>query len=452
MAALAPFSSVLSPWVSDTFNSFTQNQPDTSSPYGQASGFNTFANQSQPETSSFFDNNFTKDTSQGYGDYGNSYTGMSQQESERGTYSGLGGSGKTSQAGGNWSALDRFNGEFEQAASQYGAPVNLIKSMINRESSGNWERDNRIAIIRDANGNITRTKADGTPDHMLPFSGIFESTASSWGLDWNSLVGNRQAQIDGMAKIMSGLSQQYGGYENAAKVYFGGPQALNGGFTDEFKMDSNTYGNTAVKDWKYLDSLAGNPANPGYGSAASYDSVVPGGAVYDWGEFGGQSNNGLYGYGTQYGLSGTQHTGADIVGKRGTVYTAPMGGQVMCAGTGIGQATDGSACAAFNDTGGGAGRVEVQLDNGAVLIYGHSSASALQPGQRFNAGDALGQIGTMNSDHVHLEARVRDPSTPSGWRIVDPRTVIGGGGMPTGSYNQPQKPSFSGLWAKYLGK
>jgi murein DD-endopeptidase MepM/ murein hydrolase activator NlpD len=60
-----------------------------------------------------------------------------------------------------------------------------------------------------------------------------------------------------------------------------------------------------------------------------------------------------------------------------------------------------------------------------VLIFGHSQGSFVQPGQRINAGDALGTIGWANSDHIHLEARVRDPSTPSGWRIVDPRTVLG---------------------------
>jgi murein DD-endopeptidase MepM/ murein hydrolase activator NlpD len=100
---------------------------------------------------------------------------------------------------------------------------------------------------------------------------------------------------------------------------------------------------------------------------------------------------------------------------------------VTCAGTGVGPGANGGGCAAFGDTdGGGAGRIEVQFDNGVVLIYGHSSASLLQPGQRVNPGQPVALSGGMYGPHIHLEARVRDPSTPSGWRIVDPRTVVGG--------------------------
>lgn len=419
-------------------NAFTQ-QPDMLNDYlGASQGFNAFTNTTPAYGNAGYQNSFT---TPGYGvqdAFQNKYTqqtGFSDAESSRGNYAGL---GKTSQVGGNWAALDRFNPELEAAANQYGVPVNLLKSMVNRESSGNWERDNRI-----------HTGFRG--QRMLPFVGIFEDAAKSWGLDFDSMIGNRQAQIAGMARILNGLSQKYGGYENAAKVYFGGEQALKGGFTDELGMDSNTYGNTAVNDWKYLDGLSGSSSAYG-GGTANIASFVPNGQLYDWGEFGTDSDNGLYGYGTQYGLNGRQHTGADIVGRRGDPYIAPMGGTVMCAGTGVGQGADGSGCAAFGDTGGGAGRVEVLLDNGAVLIYGHSAASALRPGQKFNAGDVLGSIGTMNSDHVHLEARVRDPSTPSGWRIVDPRSVISNGGMPTAGYTQPQKQSFSSVWQRYLGK
>ena len=136
----------------------------------------------------------------------------------------------------------------------------------------------------------------------------------------------------------------------------------------------------------------------------------------------------------------------------GTAYRAPMGGVVTCAGTGVGNGTNGQGCAAFQDTiSGGAGRVEVLLDNGITLIYGHSSGSALRPGQRFNAGTVLGWSGGMNSPHVHLEARVPDSSMPSGYRIVDPRTVLGGAS--TGGYSaaQPnQQQASAGNWNDIL--
>ena len=111
-----------------------------------------------------------------------------------------------------------------------------------------------------------------------------------------------------------------------------------------------------------------------------------------------------------------------------------------------------SVLCAFNtmDGRGGAGRIEVQLDNGAVLIFGHSQGSFVQPGQRINAGDALGTIGWANSNHVHLEARVRDPSTASGWRIVDPRSVLGGG-WGGGSSPVPEVKRFGGRkWTDWI--
>jgi cell wall-associated NlpC family hydrolase len=183
-------------------------------------------------------------------------------------------------AGGNWTALDAHNPEIASAASRFGVPGNLIKSMINRESSGNWERDNRVY-----------TGLRGQP--MLPFVGIFKSTADAWGLDFNAMIGNKQAQIDGMAKILSGLAQQYGGYENAAKVYFGGEGALRpGGFTDELGMSSSSYGQKAIAGWRELDALGGGSSGSGYnggGYGASPSQVVAaatsyvGQAPYVWG-------------------------------------------------------------------------------------------------------------------------------------------------------------------------
>lgn len=351
--------------------------------------------------------------------------------------------GNVATVGGQWSALDAHNAEIAAAAAQYGVPGNLIKSMINRESSGNWDANNY-------------TYGGLRGQRMLPFVGIFESTAQSWGLDFNAMQGNKAAQIAGMAKILRGLADQYGGFENAAYVYFGGESALpgRGGFTDEYGMDSSTYGQKAIDGWKQLDQLSGYTGGYGGGTTGgNIESLLQGGKLYDWGAFGADSDNGYYGYGTNYGLNGRQHTGADIAAPRGANYFAPMGGTVMCAGTGVGTAADGSSCSAFGDTGGGAGRIEVLLDNGAVLIYGHSSAAALAPGARFNAGDVLGKVGTMNSDHIHLEARVRDASTPSGWRIVDPATVTGGGSFGGGGgsgYAGPQQQSFSDLMAQYL--
>jgi murein DD-endopeptidase MepM/ murein hydrolase activator NlpD len=160
--------------------------------------------------------------------------------------------------------------------------------------------------------------------------------------------------------------------------------------------------------------------------------------VEDWGAFGVSSGalcNGqpCYVYGTQYGLDGYQHTGLDIAMPAGTPMYAPMSGTVTCSGSGVGQGADGGGCYAFGCqgycAGGAAGRIEITLDNGVVLIYGHASTSALPVGTKVQAGTMIGTSGGMNSAHTHLEARVRDASMPSGWRIVDPRTVLGGGSI-----------------------
>jgi hypothetical protein len=154
--------------------------------------------------------------------------------------------GKLSVAGGAWAALDAHNPEIAQAARATGVPPNLLKSMINRESSGNWERDgSRTPIIpgRESSGPI------------LPFVGVFEATAKSWGFNFNEMIGNKQLQITVMATIVKGLSDKYGGFDKAITVYFGGPGALSQVFTDEFGMTSSKYTREALKGWRFLDSL-----------------------------------------------------------------------------------------------------------------------------------------------------------------------------------------------------
>ena len=144
----------------------------------------------------------------------------------------------------------------------------------------------------------------------------------------------------------------------------------------------------------------------------------------------------LYSYGTFYGLDGRAHPGIDYGLPIGTTLHAPMGGTITCAGTGRGSGADDAGCGAFNDTGDccpvngvscasvGAGRIEMLLDNGSMLIFGHCRECFHAPGTRVEAGQEIGSVGGMCGSHFHLEARIRDAGTLSGWRIVDPRGVI----------------------------
>lgn len=305
--------------------------------------------------------------------------------------------------GGGAAVLDQYDSAFQQAASQWGIDANWLKAVAATERG--WEG----------------TSVAGAQGLMQIMPGGYPSLEAMYP-NW---------QNDPVQNIMLGAAiLNAKRMENGGSLERGTMGYLGFGGEDAYGTDANEY-LASVKNY-YTQLGQGG----GFGSGA--DAVVStifgqGARVEDWGEFGVESSNGMYGYGTRYGLNGTQHTAVDVPLAVGSAYRAPMGGVVTCGGTGNGSGSDGSGCSAFNDDfGNGAGRVEVQLDNGTVLIFGHSSTSALQPGQRFNAGDVLGTSGGMVSPHIHLEARVRDSSTPSGWRIVDPRTVLGG--MTGGGY------------------
>ena len=58
-----------------------------------------------------------------------------------------------------------------------------------------------------------------------------------------------------MATILAGLAERYRGFDRAATVYFGGPDALNHVFCDEFGMCSDEYTRKAINDWRALDAI-----------------------------------------------------------------------------------------------------------------------------------------------------------------------------------------------------
>lgn len=127
----------------------------------------------------------------------------------------------------------------------------------------------------------------------------------------------------------------------------------------------------------------------------------------------------IYDFGAQFGLDGDQHSGLDIGLAYGSAVYSPVAGTVVIAG----------GSGVYTDVGGGPdapgkGELRIRLDNGEELILGHLSAINLAVGQRVTAGQLVGASGDAASPHLHLEWRVRDASTPSGWKIVDPRTRL----------------------------
>lgn len=157
-----------------------------------------------------------------------------------------------------WAVCDQSNDEINAAAMRHGVPANLLKAMVNRESSCNWVRDGHRT------GDVGRKKPDGSINHILPFVGIFETTAESWGYDFDAMIGNKAMQIDAMAYGIAKLARDYGGgdFGKAATVYFGGVRALDNVFCDEYGMCSDEYTRKAVEDWRALDLIAGGNVAP----------------------------------------------------------------------------------------------------------------------------------------------------------------------------------------------
>jgi murein DD-endopeptidase MepM/ murein hydrolase activator NlpD len=129
----------------------------------------------------------------------------------------------------------------------------------------------------------------------------------------------------------------------------------------------------------------------------------------------------IYAYGQQFGFAGG-HTGLDIGVRRGTQLYMPAG----FSGTVIERAPGYYKDEDYGDNGQSydRGELRIQLDNGWQLILGHNSKNLVMPGTKVTAGQLLALSGSANGDHVHLELRIPDPSTPSGWRIVDPRQYL----------------------------
>lgn len=417
---LDPFSERQTPFGLDSFKDWTGGTP-VDEPIAAVDQINRFIDSSASD----WGNRFIDDPNQDMGFGGNKYTEMASQVGQ-----GFGGAqspganyGGVTTVGGAWSALDAHNNEIAAAAAKFGVPANLLKSMINRESSGNWARDNRIHTgLRN--------------QRMLPFVGIFESTANSWGLSFDQMVGNKQAQIDGMAKILQGLSNQYGGYENAAHVYFGGEQALNGGFTDEFGMKSDTYGQTAINDWKMLDQKAGFSSglgDGGVGSSIVQTAMQYVGVPYIWGSLpGAEADPWKTGwdcsafvnwlddkYGANEIPAGSHYQYQDSVNK-GLLFTdlnQLQSGDLMFWNTG-------------NTAGGGAGlnaagHVSMYIGNGQMIHAANPGAGTIVS----NVSDYLNMYPSLGARHMGWSAAGQAQMAPPS-----------------------QMPQFSSIFQKYLRK
>lgn len=180
----------------------------------------------------------------------------------------------------------------------------------------------------------------------------------------------------------------------------------------------NNYDN--IKNGRTQATNSGKGTVPGW-----QNSITPGvqGAIMQ--EFGdtdySASHQSTYTYGSSYGVTG--HPGVDWAVPYGTRVSTPVGGTVSIVGNDHGTGyfytnTEGP------DNPDSSGEFAITLDNGDIVILGHMSLINARVGQRLNAGDLIGLSGGSDGSHVHVEYRKKDPSMPSGYRIVDPRTML----------------------------
>jgi murein DD-endopeptidase MepM/ murein hydrolase activator NlpD len=162
--------------------------------------------------------------------------------------------------------------DIQAAASKYGVPANFLKAIIAHESSGNWGRD--------ANARFIASRGE----RILPYIGVFESAAKSWGFNFDAANGNRAAQVEMLASGLRGMydrlhaqNPSYGWEQVSNNHYSGDP---TGGYTpgDAWQYGSTQqYTGKVMGWWKDLDAYAGNTwsnytstgQNTGIGSPSS---------------------------------------------------------------------------------------------------------------------------------------------------------------------------------------
>lgn len=240
-----------------------------------------------------------------------------------GSFGSYGGGGMAAPTGPSFAGghLDDATHEINAAAAKWGVPANLVKAILAKESTGNWGEYGGYAI-------------PSRGERILPYSGIFESTAKSWGYDFNAMIGNRGLQIDAVASGLSRLYGQYGsqyGWEGVASVYFSG-RPVPSGWVDELGNSDTQYVQQVIGWWKMLDEQSGGSGGAASGTGTwqawqgNYTITQEHGPT----AFSQGAGAWMYGYASSVGVQG--HPGLDVGMPAGTSVVTPVAGTVVIAG------------------------------------------------------------------------------------------------------------------------
>jgi murein DD-endopeptidase MepM/ murein hydrolase activator NlpD len=334
--------------------------------------------------------------------------------------------------GGNWENVNRWNSDISWAVNKVfeetgiRVPANIVKAVMELESGGVNVQDNDAYI-------------------GLMQVGPGSNLTTPWNLAYaRTPRGNIHYGVQELANWYKHVSKQGGNWVDASLAYFSGNNWRNPGVSD---------GHYTVA--QYRQHIERNLAalNAGAGAAGGWGSAALGGGQSAFGGqwsgqggalttmFGGQykgENNfrgfdgPYYAYGTQYGLNGREHTGLDVMVPLGTRIYSPATAKVVCVG-----------CWRNDHITGGVGRIELELPNGHRILYDHSQGAVVKVGDIVKPGQLIGTSGGMVSPHIHLEVRVPDRTTSSGWRLVDPVAYFGG---------MPGAPTFGGQAGAMAGQ
>ena len=311
-----------------------------------------------------------------------------------GTGQGTGGLGSPSD--GNWAGVNKWDSYVQRAAAETGVPGNVIKSVMMIESQGVLDAMSPMTSSGNYYGLMQIGATSSVPEYMK---------SQSWmrGNAYNQILAGATELKNKYAAINAS------NWTQAAGAYFGYGTDVTGTTTEGYMGAFNNY-MSQLSSATQSGGSAGMSGGGGRGIQGLFGS-----AAQSQNDFGVSSGNGLYEYGTAYGLNGTQHTGVDVMQPLGSPLYAPAGGTVVCVG-----------CWRNDHLTGGVGRIEIEMPNGARVLFDHTNQSYVQVGQRLNGGELIGTSGGMYSPHTHMEVRIPDTRYSSGYRLVDPVAYFGG--------------------------
>ncbi len=183
----------------------------------------------------------------------------------------IGQASQPTHGGGGWAFLDGFDKDYATSSSASGVPANFIKAIQRMETGG-----------QDWNGKENCDR-HGQVDCVALNSGVFRSTATAYGMDYDRLKNDQGYAIQAIGRTLQEIAAsdtadwggpggnvlETGGWELVAKLYHSGPNVYKPGWTDENGVSPDEY---AAGVNNYYNQLGAQQAAPGSGGGQTVSS------------------------------------------------------------------------------------------------------------------------------------------------------------------------------------